>query len=75
MTVLEVFLKLGIRNISTFTTVSSEGKPELVAVIIDIQKTYQAGNTVSLGAAEAGITADKLFQWRNPCPDGTYGRS
>lgn len=62
MTVLEVFLKFGLRNISTFTTISSEGKPELVAMIIDIKETYQAGSTVSLGAAEAGITADQLFQ-------------
>lgn len=35
MTVLEVFLKLGTENISTFMTMSFEGKTELLDAIID----------------------------------------
>jgi hypothetical protein len=54
-----VFFKYGTTKSSAFTT---KGKPEPVDVIIDVQKTFQAGKTVSLVAPKAGITADQLFQ-------------
>jgi polyisoprenoid-binding protein YceI len=56
-----MFLKVGIKNISTFMTMSFEGKTELVDAIIDIKDKNQASKTVSLVVPEASITANQLF--------------
>lgn len=56
-----MFLKVGIKNISTFMTMSFEGKTELVDAIIDIKDKNQASKTVSLVGPEVSITANQLF--------------
>ena len=62
MTVPEVFLKLGTRNTSMFTAMSSDGKPERVEVITGVQwrKAYADGSLVAVGVNEPIVPASEM---------------
>lgn len=69
-----------------FTTMSSSDKTDQIEVVTAVQRrrhwtpdeklafvqqTFEPGNSVSLVARQAGVTASQLFQWRKAYTEGS----